>query len=126
VVRISASSATGQRLLVPLVAPLLEAHPGIRLELLFTDQVVDLVEDSIDIAIRWGQLPPSDMVARRLGATLQVIVGAPDYLARHGAALHPMNCLPTGDWAGPSVPFRTGRSWWTAGGWRWRLAMCCV
>jgi len=89
VVRISASSATGQRLLVPLVAPLLEAHSGIRLELLFTDQVVDLVEDSIDIAIRWGQLPPSDMVARRLGATLQVIVGAPDYLARHGVPLHP-------------------------------------
>ncbi|MEG2045610.1 MAG: LysR family transcriptional regulator [Comamonas sp.] len=89
VVRISASSSTGQRLLVPLVDPLLETHPGIRLELFFTDQVVDLVEDSIDIAIRWGQLPPSDMVARHLGSTLQVIVGAPEYLACHGVPLHP-------------------------------------
>jgi DNA-binding transcriptional LysR family regulator len=111
VVRISASSATGQRLLVPLVAPLLEAHPGIRLELLFTDQVVDLVEDSIDIAIRWGQLPPSDMVARRLGATLQVIVGAPDYLARHGVPLHDeLSAHRRLGWT-YRVPFRTGRSW---------------
>ena len=74
VVRISASTSTGQRLLVPLVAPLMAAHPGLRLELFFTDQIVDLVEDSIDIAIRWGQLPSSDMVARRLGCTRQVIV----------------------------------------------------
>ncbi|MDH0200245.1 LysR family transcriptional regulator [Comamonas aquatica] len=89
VVRISASTSTGQRLLVPLVAPLMAAHPGLRLELFFTDQIVDLVEDSIDIAIRWGQLPSSDMVARRLGCTRQVIVAAPDYLARHGVPQHP-------------------------------------
>lgn len=89
VVRISASTSTGQRILVPLVAQLLQVHPGIRLELFFTDQVVDLVEDSIDIAIRWGQLPASDMVARRLGCTRQVIVGAPGYLARHGVPQHP-------------------------------------
>lgn len=84
VVRINASSATGQRLLAPLVPALMEAHPGIQLELYFTDHVVDLVEEGVDIAIRWGQLPPSDIVARRLGCTRQVIVGASDYLQRHG------------------------------------------
>ncbi len=89
VVRISASTSTGQRLLVPLVPRLLEAHPGLRLDLSFTDQVVDLVEAGIDIAIRWGELPPSDMVARLLGRTRQVIVGAPDYLKRQGLPRHP-------------------------------------
>jgi DNA-binding transcriptional LysR family regulator len=89
VVRISASTSTGQRLLVPLVPRLLEAHPGLRLDLNFTDQVVDLAEAGIDIAIRWGELPPSDMVARLLGRTRQVIVGAPDYLKRRGLPRHP-------------------------------------
>lgn len=89
VVRISASTSTGQRLLVPLVPRLLEAHPGLRLDLHFTDRVVDLAEAGIDIAIRWGELPPSDMVARLLGRTRQVIVGAPDYLKRQGLPRHP-------------------------------------
>lgn len=89
VVRISASTSTGQRLLVPWVPQLLAQHPGLQLELLFTDHVVDLVEGGIDIAIRWGQLPPSEVVARRLGCTCQVIVGAPGYLARHGVPQHP-------------------------------------
>jgi len=88
VVRISASTSTGQRLLVPLVPRLLEAHPGLRLDLHFTDRVVDLAEAGIDIAIRWGELPPSDMVARLLGRTRQVIVGAPDYLKRQGLPRH--------------------------------------
>lgn len=89
VVRISASTSTGQRLLVPLVQRLLAAHPGLSLDLSFTDHVVDLAEAGIDIAIRWGELPPSDMVARLLGRTRQVIVGAPDYLERQGRPRHP-------------------------------------
>lgn len=88
-VRISASTSTGQEILVPLVARLLAAHPGLSLDLNFTDQVVDLVKAGIDIAIRWGQLPSSDMVARRLGCTRQLIVATPEYLARHGLPRHP-------------------------------------
>ncbi|GAB2489836.1 LysR substrate-binding domain-containing protein [Comamonas humi] len=89
VVRINASSSTGQLLLVPLVSRLMEAHPGLRLDLSFTDQVVDLIEARADIAIRWGELPPSDMVAHLLGRTRQVIVGSPDYLHRRGCPQHP-------------------------------------
>lgn len=88
-VRINTSSSTGKMLLVPLVPQLLAAHPGLSLEISLADQVVDLVEAGIDIAIRWGQLPPSDMVARLLGRTRQVIVATPDYLARHGLPCHP-------------------------------------
>lgn len=68
---------------------LLAAHPGLRLDLSFTDQVVDLLEAGVDIAIRWGRLPVSDVVARLLGRTRQVVVGSPDYLAVHGTPVHP-------------------------------------
>ncbi|MDR0227257.1 MAG: LysR family transcriptional regulator [Burkholderiaceae bacterium] len=88
-VRISTSSSTGKALLAPLVPKLLAAHPGLSLEISLSDQIVDLVEAGIDIAIRWGQLPSSDMVARRLGCTRQLILASPDYLRRMGRPRHP-------------------------------------
>lgn len=63
--------------------------PGLQLDLSFTDQVVDLIAARADIALRWGQLPSSDVVARRLGRTRQVVVAAPAYLAQHGTPAHP-------------------------------------
>jgi len=88
-VRITASTSTGQKLLGPLVSRLLAVHPGLRLDLNFTDQVVDLLEAGVDIAIRWGRLPSSDVVARLLGRTRQVIVASPAYLAERGVPRHP-------------------------------------
>ncbi len=88
-VRINTSSSTGKMLLVPLVPRLLATHPGLSLEISLSDQIVDLVEAGIDIAIRWGQLPPSDMVARLLGRTRQVILASPAYLERMGRPGHP-------------------------------------
>ncbi|MEB5963897.1 LysR family transcriptional regulator [Comamonas testosteroni] len=89
VVRINASSSTGNRLLVPLVGPLMQTWPGLQLDLSFTDHVVDLIAARADIALRWGELPSSDMVARRLGHTRQVIVASPEYLQRFGRPTHP-------------------------------------
>ena len=43
-----------------------------------------LMDERADIAIRWGRLQSSDLVARLLGHTRQLIVGSPDYLQRHG------------------------------------------
>ena len=89
VVRINASTATGQRLLIPLVPKLMETYPDLVLDLSFTDHVVDLIEARADIAIRWGRLPSSDNVARLLGHTRQLIVGAPEYLTRMGRPKRP-------------------------------------
>ena len=91
VVRINASSSTGTRLLVPLVAELMQLYPGLQLDLSFTDQVVDLIAAHADIALRWGRLPSSDMVARLLGQTRQVIVASPAYLKQHGCLQLPQD-----------------------------------
>ncbi|GKS92107.1 LysR family transcriptional regulator [Acidovorax sp. SUPP2539] len=88
-VRIGASTSTGAVLLLPLVPRLRALHPGLSLDLYFTDHVVDLADAGIDIAIRWGALPASDVVARLLGHTRQIVVAAPQYLARHGEPRHP-------------------------------------
>ena len=83
-VSINASVSFGHHKLVPLVPRLLEMHPQITLDIALTDRIVDLMDERADIAIRWGQLPASDLVARRLGETSQAIVASPGYLAKYG------------------------------------------
>ena len=83
-VSINASVSFGHHKLVPLVPRLLELHPQITRDIAPTDRVVDMMDERADIAIRWGQLPPSDLVARRLGETSQSIVASPGYLAKYG------------------------------------------
>ncbi len=86
---VNASVSFGTQVLLPLVPRLVERHPQLSLDIALTDRVVDLIEARADIAIRWGPLPPSELIARRLGETRQVIVAAPAYLARRGTPRRP-------------------------------------
>ena len=88
-VGINTSMSFGQQVLIPLLPRLLERHPDLSIDLGLTDRVVDLMDERADIAIRWGQLPSSDLVARPLGRTRQAIVASPDYLARYGTPRTP-------------------------------------
>ncbi len=83
-VSINASVSFGHHVLVPLVPRFLELHPGVTLDIVLTDRVVDLMDERTDVAIRWGRLPPSELIARKLYDTGQAIVASPAYLARYG------------------------------------------
>jgi len=88
-VTINTSVSFGTQVLVPLVPRFIEQHPQVALDIALTDRVVDLMDERADIAIRWGPLPSSDLVARSLGETAQAIVGSPEYFARHGKPRKP-------------------------------------
>ena len=88
-VTVNTSVSFGTQVLVPLVPRFLAQYPQVALDIVLTDRVVDLMDERADIAIRWGPLPSSDLVARHLGETAQAIVGAPAYLARHGTPRKP-------------------------------------
>lgn len=88
-VSINASVPFGHHVLLPLMPRFLELHPQVTVDVSLTDRVVDLMDERTDIAVRWGQLPSSDLVARRLGETGQAIVAAPRYLARYGTPRTP-------------------------------------
>lgn len=83
-VRVNANVPFGHHILLPLVPRFLERHPDVTLDVVLTDDVVDLLEQRTDVAVRAGPLKSSNLVARRLGATRMVIVGAPAYLDRRG------------------------------------------
>jgi len=88
-VSINASVPFGHHVLLPLMPRFLELHPQVTVDVSLTDRVVDLMDERTDIAVRWGQLPSSDLVARRLGETGQAIVASPAYLARYGTPRTP-------------------------------------
>ena len=88
-VSINTSTSFGSQVLVPLLPKFMEQYPQLALDVALTDRVVDLIDERADIAVRWGPLPSSALVARRLGGTTQVIVGSPGYLARQGTPKKP-------------------------------------
>jgi DNA-binding transcriptional LysR family regulator len=88
-VSVNANVPFGAHFLLPLVPEFLERYPDITLDLELTDAVVDILEQRMDVAIRAGPLKSSSLLARKLGETTKVIVGAPSYLARWGTPLTP-------------------------------------
>lgn len=88
-VAINTSVSFGTHVLAPLVPRFMDQHPQVVLDIALTDRVIDLMDERADIAIRWGPLPSSDLIARRLGETAQAIVASPDYLAQHGTPRKP-------------------------------------
>lgn len=77
-----------RRCLAPILFPLAARHPGLRLDLSFTDRRVDLVEEGYDLAVRSGPVPDSvHYHARFLGSATFVLCAALAYLAAHGTPL---------------------------------------
>ena len=73
---VSSASATA-----PLVNAFLKEHPQVQVELNLNDQIVPLLDERLDLALRIGHLPDSTLVARPLGTTRLVTCASPDYLA---------------------------------------------
>ena len=86
---VNANVPFGHHLLLPIVPLFLERYPAIELDVVLSDEVVDLLGRRADVAIRAGPLRNSRLVARRLGATRMTIVAAPSYLERHGRPRRP-------------------------------------
>lgn len=83
-IRVNTSAAYGTHILAPILPDFLRRYPGIGVDLVQTDAVVDLLAARADVAVRAGPLKSSSLVARKLGDTAMVIVGAPSYLAAFG------------------------------------------
>lgn len=87
--RLSVPSCFGKLVLAPRLIGFIHAHPGLNLEIRFSDRAVDLAEDGIDVAVRICQQVPEMLVARPLARIRRVLCASPDYLARHGSPVTP-------------------------------------
>ena len=91
--RVNANVPFGHHFLLPLATEFLERHPDVTLDIVLTDEVIDILEQRTDVAVRAGLLKSSNLVARKLGGTRMMIVGAPSYLTRHGTPATPKELL---------------------------------
>jgi len=96
--RVTVSASFGRQHISPLLPEFLRRHPRIRLNINFTDLVMDLVGSGLDLAIRIGKLDDSGLVARRVAVNRRVLCASPEYLRRHGVPSLPddlaqHNCL---------------------------------
>jgi len=83
--RLSVPRAIVPILLEPLIVSFCQAYPEIELEIAASEKLVDLAAEGFDAGIRLGQFIAADMIAVRLTPPFPfVVVGSPDYLARHG------------------------------------------
>jgi DNA-binding transcriptional LysR family regulator len=97
-VRVNASLPFGTMFVAPSIPGFLARHPDLIVDLSFTDDVVNLLEQRADIAIRMGNLPDSAMIARKLAQSRRIVCAAPSYLKRNGIPATPSdlqdhNCL---------------------------------
>jgi DNA-binding transcriptional LysR family regulator len=83
-VRVTAPVDFGTVLLADIVARFVKKHPKIRVELALTARRVDLVAEGFDLAIRFGSLEDSTLVARRLGPTSMGLFAGAAYLRKRG------------------------------------------
>jgi DNA-binding transcriptional LysR family regulator len=96
--RINAPMSFGIRHLPPVLASFRRRFPDLALDLALSDRIVDLIDESFDVAIRIASLTDSSLIARRLCTSRRVIVASPGYLTAEGepetlAALHDRSCL---------------------------------
>ncbi|MFO1159950.1 MAG: LysR family transcriptional regulator [Reyranellaceae bacterium] len=96
--RVTTSLAFSTHQLTPVLPEFLARNPLVRLEVLPTDRIVDMVEEGMDVALRIGRLADTSFMARKIGEDKRLICAAPSYLALHGTPRRPAdlaqhNCI---------------------------------
>nr|WP_256465621.1 LysR family transcriptional regulator [Bradyrhizobium sp. 138] len=88
-IRVGTSSLFGPEYVTPVLSQFLTRNPEIDLELVLSDERVDLVAEKVDFAVRIGNLPDSNLRIRQLGGLSWAVFASPAYLTAHGRPENP-------------------------------------
>jgi DNA-binding transcriptional LysR family regulator len=96
--RVTSPLGFARRILAPLVPEFQALHPKVTLQLRCSEHLVDLLNESVDVAVRLAILSDSSLIARKIIDCERLLCAAPAYLSEHGTpqtpeALHDHNCL---------------------------------
>jgi DNA-binding transcriptional LysR family regulator len=87
--RVTATHAVGNIWVAPLLSEFHTRHPDVRVELLLSNDNLDIIAGEIDVAMRVGTLADSNLAARRLSVFRTAVYASPGYIERFGEPLHP-------------------------------------
>lgn len=98
ILRISLPVSFSRLHIAPLLTPFSKLYPLISLDLIFSDDVVDLVEKRLDLTVRLGRVESPNLIARKLLSQRRCVCASPGYLQEYGVPVSPddlvhHNCL---------------------------------
>ena len=89
ILKISVPVILGQEPFLNFLSGFLKSQPRIRIDLFITNLFLDLVAENIDVAIRFGELQDSSVVATRIGKSIRYVVAAAEYLKGRKLPIEP-------------------------------------
>lgn len=111
---LTAPVAAGEDILRPILDAFMDAVPTVCVRLYMLDRPVNLIEEGIDVALRFAHLQDSTLIAIKLGEVRRVLAAAPAYLAAHPPVAAPadlahhkviaMTHFGLDSWSFPPVP----------------------
>jgi DNA-binding transcriptional LysR family regulator len=93
VLRVTMPSAFGRQHIVPHLPAFMARYPNIHLDIVFTDETLNLIESGVDVAIRIGALSDSSLMAKRLAPHRRIVCGSPAYFERSGLPRVPQDLV---------------------------------
>ncbi|NUT16136.1 MAG: LysR family transcriptional regulator [Cupriavidus sp.] len=111
--RFTAPYSVGITWIAPLLGEFHARHPEVRVEMVLTNEPLDIIDKEIDVALRVGNLPDSNLVARRLATFRTQVYASPNYVQRHGEPLHPDDLQHHRTVAMPKARRNGGQYYWT-------------
>jgi len=89
-IRVTCSTSFAHSFLAGAVAEFVAQYRGVTVDLMVSDQALDLVEHGIDLAIRISNTLDPSLIARRLSVCRSVLCATPSYLAARGRPVRPL------------------------------------
>lgn len=87
--RVGSATSFAVREIIPRLPAFQACHPNLKIDLVLTDSFQDLIEEAIDVALRFGKLSDSTMTARKLMEVPRLVAASPQYLEQHGTPMTP-------------------------------------
>ena len=114
VLRLTAPVELGRSALPPVLDVLMKRHPAIKIDLIITNRLVDLVVENIDVAVRAGPLKDSGLIARRFVLGQFGLWASPSYLKNNSVPRNPNelkehDCLQFAPFTGRRLQLTNGR-----------------
>ncbi|WP_291385883.1 MULTISPECIES: LysR family transcriptional regulator [Achromobacter] len=87
--KVNAPLGFGRSYIAPAIAQFAQQYPEVSLQLQLTDRPADFVREAFDVAVRFGDLPDTSLIARKIAPNRRLVCASPGYLKKYGTPATP-------------------------------------
>jgi LysR family transcriptional regulator, transcriptional activator for dmlA len=87
--RVNAPLGFGRSYIGPAISAFTKTYPDVEVQLHLTDRPISLPDEAVDVSIRFGDLPDSRLIAKKIAANRRLLCASPVYLRAAGQPTYP-------------------------------------